>query len=105
MEIQKPPARKKSSARSWTEFLSRFKDSLRRWLKPPRRLRFTRFGTYVVLITLGIGLGAMNTGNNLIYLVFGMMLGFITASGVISEMSLRGLQVDWIIPTELFAGA
>ena len=57
----------------------------------------------MVLITLGIGLGAMNTGNNLVYLVFGMMLGFITASGVISETSLRGIEADWIFPQELFA--
>ena len=79
--------------------------TLKRWLKPPRRLRFTRFGTYVVLITLGIGLGAMNTGNNLVYLVFGMMLGFIAASGVLSEQSLRGLELDWIFPQGAFAGS
>lgn len=59
----------------------------------------------MVLLTLGIGLAAMNTGNNLVYIIFGMMLGFITASGVISEMSLRGLEVDWIFPAEMYAGS
>ena len=56
--------------------------ALLRYLKPPRFLIFTRFGTTVVLLTIGVGLGAMNTGNNLVYMIFGMMLGFITASGV-----------------------
>lgn len=74
-----------------------------RMLKPPRSLRFTKLGTYVVILTIGIGLAAMNTGNNLLYMVFGMMLGFITASGIISEMSLRGLELDWILPAEIYA--
>ena len=78
--------------------------SLRARLKPPRSLRFTTLGTYVVLLTVGIGLAAMNTGNNLVYMVFGMMLGFITASGALSEISLRGLEADWIVPGELYAG-
>ncbi len=55
-------------------------------------------------MTLGLGFGAMNTGNNLVYLVFGMMLGLITASGVLSEMSLRGLETEWLFPSDLFAG-
>lgn len=82
----------------------RFWNFLRRVLRPPRVLRFTTLGTYVVLLTIGIGLAAMNTGNNLVYIIFGMMLGFITASGVISEMSLRGLEEDWILPPEFFSG-
>ena len=67
-------------------------------------LRVTRLGTYVLLLTVGIGLAGMNTGNNLLYMVFGMMLGFITASGVISEMCLRGTEAEWIFPAELYAG-
>ena len=77
---------------------------IRRALRPPRKLRFTRLGTAVVILTVGIGLAAMNTGNNLVYLVFGSLLGFITASGVLSEMSLRGIEPDWILPAGLFAG-
>src|SRR5260370_28177507 len=66
---------------------------LRRLLKPPRRLEFTREGKYFVGITLGVGFAAINTGNNLLYLLLGMMLSLIIASGVLSEMSLRGLSV------------
>ena len=70
------------------------------FFRPPRHLVFTRFGGYTVLLTLGIGFGGMNTGNNLVYMIFGMMLGFITASGILSEMSLRSLEIDWILPGE-----
>lgn len=77
---------------------------IRRRFKLPRSLKFTRFGTATTLMTLGIGLAAMNTGNNLLYMVFGMMLGAITASGVLSEISLRHLDVDWILPQENYTG-
>ncbi|HMK72678.1 MAG TPA: DUF58 domain-containing protein [Myxococcaceae bacterium] len=66
---------------------------LRRWLRPPRTLRVTRAGRTHLFLTLGIGLGALNTGNNLLYLVLGIQLATIVASGILSEMSLRGLHV------------
>jgi uncharacterized protein (DUF58 family) len=66
---------------------------LRRWLRPPRTLRVTRAGKTYLILTLGVGLGALNTGNNLLYLVLGVQLATIVASGVLSEASLRGLRV------------
>jgi uncharacterized protein (DUF58 family) len=44
-------------------------------------------------VTLGIGFGAVNSGNNLLYLVLGVMLSLIMVSGVLSELTLRGLTV------------
>ena len=75
------------------------------WLRPPRTLQFTREGKYFVGITVGIGLAAVNTGNNLLYLVFGMMLSLIIASGVLSEMSLRGLVITRLPPGQVYAGS
>jgi len=69
-----------------------------------RRLQFTREGRYFVALTLGIGFAAINTGNNLLYLVLGMMLAFIIGSGVLSEISLRSLAVSRRIPDRIFAG-
>lgn len=74
-------------------------------LRPPRTLQFTREGKYFVGITVGIGLAAVNTGNNLLYLVFGMMLSLIIASGVLSEMSLRGLAMTRLPPGQVHAGS
>lgn len=79
-------------------------ERLRRLLRPPRRLEFTREGKYFVGITLGVGFAAINTGNNLLYLLLGMMLSLIIASGVLSEMSLRGLSVSREPPPRPHAG-
>ena len=38
---------------------------------------------------LGVGFAALNTGNNLLYLVFALMLAFLVLSGILSETSLR----------------
>ena len=77
---------------------------LRKFLRPPRRLKFTREGKYFVALTLGIGFAAINTGNNLLYLLLGMMMSLIIGSGVLSELSLRGLTVRRLVPDRIFAG-
>ena len=38
---------------------------------------------------VGVGFAAINTGNNLLYLLLGWLLSFIIASGILSEMTLR----------------
>lgn len=67
-----------------------------RWLLrrlPVRRsIRLTSEGTRFLLFTLGIGIAAINTGNNLFYLLLAMMLSLIVISGLMSEHSLRRLE-------------
>jgi uncharacterized protein (DUF58 family) len=75
----------------------------RRVWQPPRRLSFTREGKYFVGITVGVGFAAINTGNNLLYLLLGMMLSLIIASGIMSELSLRDLTVTRQPPTRIHA--
>ena len=77
---------------------------IRRWLRPPRVLRPTRAGWLFLLIILGVGFAALNTGNNLLYLVLSLMLSFLVLSGVMSESALRGIRVRRRLPRELFAG-
>src|SRR5919106_6811045 len=77
---------------------------LRELLRPPRTLRLTAAGRTFLVVTLGIGVGALNTGNNLLYLVLGLLLGLIIASGILSEMCLRGLHVRRIGAEAAFAG-
>lgn len=67
-------------------------------------LRPTRAGWLFFVITLGVGFAAFNTGNNLMYLVLSLMLGFLVLSGVLSESSLRGIRVRRHLPRELYAG-
>lgn len=73
-------------------------------LKPPRKLKFTREGKYYLGITLGVGFAAINTGNNLLYLLLGMLLSLIVVSSVMSELSLRQLTVTRRLPTRAQVG-
>lgn len=60
----------------------------------PRKLKFTKEGKLLIGITLGIGFAAINTGNNLMYLVLGMLLSLMVVSGILSELTLRGVTVS-----------
>jgi uncharacterized protein (DUF58 family) len=75
----------------------------RRW-RPPRRLSFTREGRIIVILAIGVGFAAINTGNNLLYLLLGWICSFIIASGVLSEMTLRQLIVERRPPPRIHAG-
>ena len=68
-----------------------------------RRLRFTREGKLFVFVTFALGFAAVNTGTNLMYLVFGFMLSLIVLSGVLSEHVLRRLRIVRRLPTRAFA--
>jgi uncharacterized protein (DUF58 family) len=78
---------------------------VRRRLRAPRRLRATRAGWCFIAIVFGVGFAALNTGNNLLYLVLALMLAFLVLSGILSESSLRGIRVERVLPRELFARA
>jgi uncharacterized protein (DUF58 family) len=55
-------------------------------------------------VTLGVGIAAVNTGNNLLYLVLGLMLSTVLVSGVLSELALRRISIERTLPTRAFAG-
>lgn len=59
-----------------------------------RTWSFTREGRIIVLIAIGLGVAAINTGNNLLYLVFAILLSMIVLSGILSEMNIGRLSVS-----------
>lgn len=73
-------------------------------LRPPRALRATRAGWCFIAIIFGVGFAALNTGNNLLYLILALMLSFLVLSGILSEGSLRGIRIERKLPREVFAG-
>lgn len=77
---------------------------IRRRFRPPRRLSFTREGRLIVILSVGVGFAAINTGNNLLYLLLGWLLSFIVASGVLSEGTMKGLAVTRRPPPRIHAG-
>jgi uncharacterized protein (DUF58 family) len=76
-----------------------------RWLAPRRRFPPTREGWWFLIATLLLGLAAINAGLNLLFLVWGMMLFLVLASGVLSELCLRHLVVTRKTPPAIRAGA
>ena len=81
----------------------RLRRRIRALLRPPRTLRPTRAGWVFFALIFGVGLAALNTGNNLMYMVLSLLLSFLVLSGVLSESALRGIQVRRRSPGELFA--
>jgi uncharacterized protein (DUF58 family) len=57
-----------------------------------------------VASTLLLGVAAVNTGNNLLFLIVSAMLGFMAVSGVLGWLNIRGLSVTVQLPDELYAG-
>ena len=89
----------------------RFKDRLSsfwrviKWSFEARpKLTFTREGQLFSLTTLGLGVAATNSGNNLLYLILGMMLSLILSSGVLSSLNLHRLRVTRRAPRFATAG-
>ncbi len=74
-----------------------------RW-RPRRTIRPTREGWWCLAVAVGLGVTAMNTGNNLLYLLESMVLALIVVSGVFSEQSVRGVRVEPLVPDEIYAG-
>jgi len=74
-----------------------------RFLVTRRSLRLTSDGTRFLLFTIGIGVAAVNTGNNLFYLLLAMMLSIVVISGLLSEQCLRRLDFHRHVPDLIMA--
>jgi len=68
-----------------------------------RTLELTREGGGFVALIFGVGLGAINTGNNLLYLILAMCCSFIAVSGILSEITLKRISIEGTIPKTLYA--
>jgi len=66
--------------------------------------RPTRDGWWFLGVALGLGFAAMNTGNNLLYLLTALLLALVIVSGILSERSRRGLRLRAVLPEEIYAG-
>ena len=85
-------------ARGWRKARDIWRE-IRAW----RRIHFTGGGLVFTLGAFAVGFAAMNTGNNLLYLLLGAMLGFITVSGWLSEQAIRGLVIHRHVPRAVVA--
>src|SRR3989338_2813626 len=69
----------------------------------PRTLSFTKEGKRFIAILFVIGIAAINSGNNLLYLIVAMMLSVIIISGILSESTLREVELSRLLPKHIFA--
>ena len=65
--------------------------------------RPTKEGLTFLALSIFVGVAALNTGNNLLYLIFGMMLSFIAISGFMSMINLSSIDVQYVTPQNIFA--
>jgi uncharacterized protein (DUF58 family) len=64
----------------------------------------TRAGVTYIVITVVIGVAAINTGNNLLYIIVAALLSAILVSGIASAVVLRNLELEIHLPEHIFAG-
>ncbi|MSP54406.1 MAG: DUF58 domain-containing protein [Myxococcales bacterium] len=81
-----------------------FGERVRSWGNQYNRVRPTAAGAWYLVVMLGVAVGAMNTGNNLVYAVLSVTMGILVANNVLAEWNLRGLSARRSLPPELFAG-
>src|SRR5688572_13738755 len=67
-------------------------------------VEFTREGVIFLLLSLAIGAAAVNTGNNVLYFIFALMLGMVIVSGIASRRILHALTPSIHFPEHVFAG-
>ncbi|MHB8106959.1 MAG: DUF58 domain-containing protein [Candidatus Cryosericum sp.] len=75
-----------------------------RFRKYHRAERLTRSGLLFFLAIIGIGAVAINSGNNLLYLVFSALLSALIFSGLLSVANLRRLDVSLDAVDDVYAG-
>jgi len=75
-----------------------------RWLAVHIDYRVTREGLVFFAVVLVVALAALNTGNNLLFMVLAAMLAGILVSGVASQAVLSDVEVRLELPERVFAG-
>jgi uncharacterized protein (DUF58 family) len=73
------------------------------WNDKRLRLSLTRLGLEYLATMILAGVFAMNSGNNLLYMVFSLMLGLFLVSGWVSRKAIRDLALHSIEEGNIFA--
>ena len=74
-----------------------------RWLFYEINYKLTREGGVYITAIFIIALAALNTGNNLLYIILSSLLAGILVSGTVSRMVLTGIELTLELPEHIFA--
>jgi len=75
-----------------------------RWIGYKMEYRVTREGWIYILGIFMVAVAALNTGNNLLFLILASLIAIILMSGVLSSITLSGVEMRLQLPEHIFAG-
>jgi uncharacterized protein (DUF58 family) len=75
-----------------------------RWIGYKMEYRVTREGWIYIGGIFLVSLAALNTGNNLLFLVLASLIAVILMSGILSSVTLSGVEMRLELPEHIFAG-
>jgi uncharacterized protein (DUF58 family) len=75
-----------------------------RWIGQKVDYKISRAGWLYFGATLLVALAALNTGNNLLFLILACLVSVILMSGILSSISLAGAELKIDLPEHIFAG-
>ncbi len=75
-----------------------------RWLAYRIDYKVTKEGIVYLAGVFIVALAALNTGNNLLFMVLACLLAGILISGVVSQLVLSGIDLRMVMPEHVFAG-
>jgi len=75
-----------------------------RWLGYKMEYKVTRDGYFYMAGILLISVAALNTGNNLLFLILASLIAIILMSGILSSITLSGVAMRLQLPEHIFAG-
>jgi uncharacterized protein (DUF58 family) len=75
-----------------------------RWIGYKMEYRVTREGWIYIGGVLIVAMAALNTGNNLLFLILSSLIAVILMSGILSSITLSGVAMRLELPEHIFAG-
>ena len=75
-----------------------------RWIGYKMEYRVSREGWIYILGIFLVAIAALNTGNNLLFLILASLIAIILMSGVLSSITLSGVEMRLELPEHIFAG-
>jgi uncharacterized protein (DUF58 family) len=75
-----------------------------RWMGYKMDFRVSREGWIYILGIFLVAIAALNTGNNLLFLILASLIAIILMSGILSSITLSGVEIRLALPDHIFAG-
>jgi uncharacterized protein (DUF58 family) len=75
-----------------------------RWINYRMEYRLTKEGWIYIGGIVLVALAAINTGNNLLFLILSCLIASILMSGILSSLTVMGVELNLQLPEHIFAG-